>query len=104
MTRFAMMVACSLGLWSAGASAQMGTMPDRPAGSAAAPASPSPPSLGGRQFPSGAVEREVRGTDDPAAAERDRRQLQELNELSRQLTPPGTPVPAPHVEPERRRQ
>ena len=95
MTRFAMMVACSLGIWSAGASAQMGTTPDRPAGSAA---TPSPPSLGGRQFPSGAVEREVRGTDDPAAAERDRRQLQELNALSRQLTPPGTPVPAPQVE------
>jgi hypothetical protein len=106
MTRFAMMVACSLGFWSAGASAQMGTTPDRPGGTATAlaPASPSPPSLGGRQFPSGAVEREVRGTADPAAAERDRRQLQELNELSRQLTPPGTPVPAPHVEPERRRQ
>lgn len=100
MTRFAMMVACSLGLWSAGAAAQMGTTPDRPMGSAItpAPANPSPPSLGGRQFPSGAVERQVRGADDPAAAERDRRQLQELNELSRQLTPPGTPVPAPGVE------
>ena len=60
------------------------------------------PSLGGRTFPSGQVEREVRPQDGAAAA-RDRQQLRELNDLSRQLTPPGTPVPAPHVEPPQRR-
>ncbi|MFC7690626.1 hypothetical protein ACFQY5_14640 [Paeniroseomonas aquatica] len=49
------------------------------------------------------MERQVRPQGDGAAAERDRQQLQDLNALSRQLTPPGTPVPAPHVEPERRR-
>ncbi len=60
------------------------------------------PSLGGRQFPSGEVERQVRPPPDSPAAERDRRQLQELNELSRQLAP-GASVPAPHVEDETRR-
>lgn len=66
------------------------------------PPTASPPSLGGRIFPSGEVERQVRPPSDTPAAERDRRQLQELNELSRRLTPSGTPVPAPDVEPPRR--
>ena len=69
------------------------------AGSATAQDQPRPPpsTLGGRQFPSGQVEREVRPQEGPAA-ERDRQQLRDLNDLSRQLAPPGTPIPAPHVE------
>ncbi|MDB5371981.1 MAG: hypothetical protein JWP04_623 [Belnapia sp.] len=77
------------------AAAQAPTAMDRPP-------TTSPSSLGGRQFPSGEVERQLRPPADTAAAERDRRQLQELNALSRELTPPGTPVPAPHVEPRQR--
>ncbi len=103
MTRLAILAACGLGLWAGAAAAQTVAPAERPMGPPiTGPAAGSPPSLGGRQFPSGEVERQVRPQGDGPAAERDRRQLQELNALSRQLTPPGTPVPAPHVEPERR--
>lgn len=112
MIRFALLIACGLGVGAASASAQTGGVLDRPAGSDTAPGptapgptalgptalGPTAPGLGGRQFPSGAVEQRVRGADDPATAERDRRPLQDLNELSRQLTPPGTPVPAPEAD------
>ena len=91
MTRLAMMAACGLGLLTGVAFAEPAATPERPMNS-------SPPSLGGRHFPSGEVERQVRPQGDSAEAERDRRHRRELNELSRQLTPPGTPVPAPHVE------
>jgi len=96
MTRMAILAAwCSLGLLAGPAAAQ----DDR-----AATPQPTRPGLGGRQFPSGEVERQLRPPSDSAAAERDRRQLKELNDLSRQLTPPGTPVPAPEAEQANRRR
>lgn len=46
----------------------------------------------------GRVEQQQRAAGVSAPPEHERRQLEDLNALSRQLTPPGTPVPAPHVE------
>jgi hypothetical protein len=53
----------------------------------------------GRRVPFGrdTVEERQRAAGVAADAERERRQLEELNALSRQLTPPGTPLPAPNL-------
>ncbi|MFC7543144.1 hypothetical protein ACFQU2_31870 [Siccirubricoccus deserti] len=47
------------------------------------------------------VEERQRAAGVAADAERERRQLEDLNAIARQLTPPGTPLPAPHLEPQR---
>jgi hypothetical protein len=41
---------------------------------------------------------ELRDAGVEAPPEQRERQLRELNEISRQPTPPGTPVPAPEVD------
>jgi hypothetical protein len=55
------------------------------------------PIQGGRRVPVGrdTVEERQRAAGVAAQAEQERRQLEELNAISRQLTPPGTPLPAP---------
>jgi hypothetical protein len=81
--------------------------PGRPS---AAADEPSPGSLtqggpiqGGRRVPFDreTVEERQRAAGIAADAERERRQLEDLNAISRKLTPPGTPLPAPHLEPQR---
>jgi len=86
--------------------------PDRgPPGEAAGEVSrePSPGSLtqggpiqGGRRVPVArdTVEERQRAAGVAADAERERRQLEDLNAISRQLTP-STPLPAPELAPRR---
>jgi hypothetical protein len=93
----------------AGATAPALGQPDarQPPGAAGAP---SPGSLtqggpiqGGRRVPAArdTVEERQRAAGVAAQAEQERRQLEDLNAISRQLTPPGTPLPAPGLAPRR---
>ena len=55
------------------------------------PSSPSP--TGAR----GDVEKRQRDAGIATPPERDREQLRDLNDIAKQLTPPGTPLPAPEL-------
>lgn len=58
------------------------------------PASPGPSGEGQRAR----TERQLRDAGVEAPPEQREQQLRDLNEISRQLSPPGTPVPAPEVD------
>jgi hypothetical protein len=47
------------------------------------------------------VEERQRAAGIASDAERERRQLEDLNAIARELTPPGTPLPAPNLPPRR---
>jgi hypothetical protein len=44
------------------------------------------------------TEEQLRGAGVAPSAEQEQQQLRDLNAISRQLTPPGAPVPAPEAE------
>jgi hypothetical protein len=83
--------------------------PNPPAGEAGSvPYAPSPGTLtqggpiqDGRRVPFSReqVQERQRAAGIAADVERERRQLEELNAITRQLTPPGTPLPAPNLPP-----
>ncbi|WP_149537640.1 hypothetical protein [Siccirubricoccus phaeus] len=64
---------------------------------------PRGPIQGGRRVPAprNEVEERQRAAGVAVPGDRERRELEELNALSRQLAPPGTPVPAPDLPPRR---
>jgi len=51
--------------------------------------------------PRASVQERERAAGVATPSEQEQRELRELNDLSRQLAPPGTPVPAPQVAPKR---
>jgi hypothetical protein len=74
-----------------------------PPGAPREAAPPPGPIRGGMRQPEprASVQERERAAGVATPSEQEQRELRELNDLSRQLAPPGTPVPAPQVAPKR---